>query len=77
MRHRVRNAYRLKAFFDGRVHELRAGRSVDPFVDLGRLRVVVAFLVDSGVVRRSDWESLRHGLVPYREAEPAIVHFGW
>ena len=56
MRRRVRNAYRLKAFFDGRVHQLRSGRSLDPFIDLGRLRVVVAFLVDSGIVRPSDWE---------------------
>jgi hypothetical protein len=56
MRRRERQAARLKAHFDGRLYEVRRGREHDPVVELGRVRLTAAYLVEMGVAYPSDWE---------------------
>ncbi len=55
VRRRVKVAYRVADLLLRRVEEVRAGKPVDPFIEIGRVRVMLAMLVEIGLLKSDDW----------------------
>ncbi len=55
LRRGVKVAHRVADLILRRIEEVRAGNSVDPFIEMGRVRVMLAMLVEIGLLKPDDW----------------------
>ena len=54
MRRGVKVAHRVADLILRRIEEVRAGNSVDPFIEIGQVRVMLAMLVEIGLLKPDD-----------------------